>query len=67
MLFMGTEKYPDENEYSNVIFILLSSSLKTQDQTMPIHLKNKQIISWKSQAMYFNKLLINLLSFLLLL
>jgi predicted Zn-dependent peptidase len=47
MLFMGTAKYPEENEYSNVILVRLSFSAKMlAPPTHTLHLM-RQIISLK--------------------
>ena len=66
MLFMGTEKYPDENEYSNVVDHLYSLSTKTLVLIMPILPKNKQIINLRFLALLFVKLSIDSLNFSLL-
>lgn len=44
MLFMGTAKYPDENDYSNVYFLIFSSLLKMVVVTMLTLHKNKLTI-----------------------
>lgn len=37
MLFMGTKKYPEENEYSNVVWMLFSICQKTRGRLMLTH------------------------------
>lgn len=64
---MGTQKYPNENDYSDVIFILLSSSPRILVNLTHIHLNNKPIIISKSQAMLLRKHWIDSPSFLLVL
>lgn len=44
MLFMGTAKYPDENDYSNVYILIFSSLLKMVVVTMLTLHKNKLTI-----------------------
>lgn len=44
MLFMGTAKYPDENDYSNVYISIFSSLLKMVVVTMLTLHKNKLTI-----------------------
>lgn len=48
MLFMGTSKYPVENEYSNVGMILFSSSAKMQDHPMHTLPSKKQTTFFRS-------------------
>lgn len=45
MLFMGTSKYPAENEYSNVSLSLVSFSARTQAHPTHTPLSNKPISS----------------------
>ena len=65
MLFMGTEKYPDENDYSNVCLHLHSLSPKTQDTPTPTLLKNKPISILKFPPMHSHKHWTDSLNFLL--
>ena len=44
MLFMGTAKYPDENDYSNVCYFIFSLSPKMVGATMHILLNRKLTI-----------------------
>lgn len=44
MLFMGTAKYPDENDYSKVKKLWFSLSLNMEAKIMLILVRNRQII-----------------------
>lgn len=55
MLFMGTAKYPDENDYSNVHFFLLSSLPKMQEVIMPTPASKKPTTCSKSLPLSFSK------------
>lgn len=56
MLFMGTAKYPDENEYSNVSYFLFSSLLKMEEVTTPILPKKRPITCLRFPAQSLSKL-----------
>ncbi|TXH59979.1 MAG: hypothetical protein E6Q89_01510 [Bacteroidia bacterium] len=56
MLFMGTAKYPDENDYSNVRIIRCSLSQKMEEVIMLILLNRKLIICCKYQVQHSNLL-----------
>lgn len=61
---MGTSKYPNENDYSNVNHKIFSLLLKISDNQMLTPLKIKPIITLKSQVMPLFKHWIDLLNFL---
>jgi predicted Zn-dependent peptidase len=51
MLFMGTEKYPSENDYSNVMLFLFSLLPRILVIRMPTLVNRKQTITFKLQLM----------------
>ena len=65
MLFMGTEKYPDENDYANVAFPSHSISPNILEKITPTLLRRKPIIIWRFQAKHLKEPWIDLLNFLL--
>jgi predicted Zn-dependent peptidase len=67
MLFMGTSKYPVENEYSNVPYFLSSFSLKMLDHLMHTHPSNKLTFTFKYPMVLFMMHLIDFLDFSLIL